>query len=443
MGGNQSIEVPGGGSEGYHVLRVQDNSPGSDAGLEAFFDFIVAIGNTRLNQDNDTLKDLLKANVEKPIKMTVFSSKTQLIRDLMITPSLSWGGQGLLGVSIRFCSFEGASENIWHVLEVQPSSPAAAAGLRSDVDYIIGADTVLNESEDLFTLIESHEGKALKLYVYNLDDDRCREVTLTPNGAWGGEGSLGCGIGYGYLHRIPSDVLEEKAKARAAAAPVTQHSAPPAPSVVQAPASASKPIADGFSDVPLDVSENSTSHSSSAPPADINGLELSASLVSTATTTMPTIPPSRYTPPASYPGLTSSDALLSSSGPSSSQSAIVSSVIPGEPTPLAAQPKVAVSLTSTMPDISSLNISSTSSAGEPASTPMPALPPFNSDVLSSLNLPPLDLSKLPSFDTNLLKNSQPGALPADLSSLPPLPQMPTLNLGTAPAMTTAPPTTTS
>ena len=22
-------------------------------------------------------------------------------------------------------------------------------------------------------------------------------------GAWGGEGSLGCGIGYGYLHRIP------------------------------------------------------------------------------------------------------------------------------------------------------------------------------------------------------------------------------------------------
>ena len=30
-----------------------------------------------------------------------------------------------------------------------------------------------------------------------------REVSITPNGAWGGEGSLGCGIGYGYLHRIP------------------------------------------------------------------------------------------------------------------------------------------------------------------------------------------------------------------------------------------------
>jgi hypothetical protein len=33
--------------------------------------------------------------------------------------------------------------------------------------------------------------------------DNVREVLLTPNTAWGGEGSLGCGIGYGYLHRIP------------------------------------------------------------------------------------------------------------------------------------------------------------------------------------------------------------------------------------------------
>ena len=32
----------------------------AQAGLEAFFDFIVAIGNTRLDQDNDTLKNLLK-----------------------------------------------------------------------------------------------------------------------------------------------------------------------------------------------------------------------------------------------------------------------------------------------------------------------------------------------------------------------------------------------
>ena len=43
----------------------------------------------------------------------------------------------------------------------------------------------------------------MKLYVYNCELDNVREVLLTPNFGWGGEGSLGCGIGYGYLHRIP------------------------------------------------------------------------------------------------------------------------------------------------------------------------------------------------------------------------------------------------
>ncbi|CAG4981074.1 unnamed protein product [Parnassius apollo] len=203
MGSNQSAEVPGGGSEGYHVLRVQDGSPGQKANLEPFFDFIVAIENIRLDQDNDTLKELLKKNVEKPIKMLIYSSKTQSVREVLITPSSSWGGQGLLGVSIRFCSFEGANENVWHVLEVHPSSPAEIAGLKPFTDYIIGADSIMHESEDLFTLIEAHEGRALKLFVYNTSDDTCREVHITPNHNWGGQGSLGCGIGYGYLHRIP------------------------------------------------------------------------------------------------------------------------------------------------------------------------------------------------------------------------------------------------
>lgn len=204
MGGSQSSAIPGGGTEGYHVLRVQENSPGHKAGLEAFFDFIVAIGNTRLNQDNDVLKDILKANIEKPVVMTVYSSKTQMVRDVEIIPSSMWGGHGLLGVSIRFCSFEGANENVWHVLDVSPQSPAEAAGLRPYGDFIIGSDSVLHESEDLFTLIDAHESRPLKLYVYNTDTDGCREVTITPNKGWGGDGSLGCGIGYGYLHRIPT-----------------------------------------------------------------------------------------------------------------------------------------------------------------------------------------------------------------------------------------------
>jgi len=35
------------------ILQVQENSPGHRAGLEAFFDFIVSIGNTRLVSFDD------------------------------------------------------------------------------------------------------------------------------------------------------------------------------------------------------------------------------------------------------------------------------------------------------------------------------------------------------------------------------------------------------
>ncbi|KAG1969527.1 Golgi reassembly-stacking protein [Pimephales promelas] len=173
------------------------------------------------NQENDLLKDLLKANVEKPVKMEVYSTKTMRIRELEVVPSNMWGGQGLLGASVRFCSFQGANENVWHVLDVEPNSPAALAGLQEYSDFIVGADQVLQDSEDFFSLIEAHEGKPLKLLVYNTETNKCREVIVTPNGAWGGEGSLGCGIGYGYLHRIPAQPDSPKSeKISAKASPV-------------------------------------------------------------------------------------------------------------------------------------------------------------------------------------------------------------------------------
>ncbi|CAL2041064.1 unnamed protein product [Caenorhabditis brenneri] len=210
MGSSESVPIPGGGTEGYHVLRVQENSPGAIAGLEPFFDFIVSIGNIRLDKDNDTMKEVLKQHIDKPLEITVYNSKSQSVRQTSIIPSQNWGGQGLLGVSIRFCSFDGASQHVWHIISVQPNSPASLAGLIADTDYILGAESVLHQADDLIALVQANEGKPLKLYVYNVDTDVVREVSLTPNSAWGGEGCLGCDIGYGYLHRIPVSVDRSK-----------------------------------------------------------------------------------------------------------------------------------------------------------------------------------------------------------------------------------------
>ncbi|XP_041662828.1 Golgi reassembly-stacking protein 2 [Cheilinus undulatus] len=281
MGGSPSVEIPGGGTEGYHVLRVQENSPGHQAGLEPFFDFIISICDTRLNKDNDTLKELLKMNVERPVTMVLYSSKTLAVREATVIPSNMWGGQGLLGVSIRFCSFEGANENVWHVLEVEPNSPAALAGLRAHTDYIIGADTVMNESEDLFSVVETYEGKELKLYVYNTETDSCREVLITPNCDWGGEGSLGCGIGYGYLHRIPTVPFSEGKRS------FSQTASEPAP-----------PHKDGFTEVTLSaviptVPVTVSSSASTGLEQSLSGLSVGSdltSVVSSAQTGSPPVP---------------------------------------------------------------------------------------------------------------------------------------------------------
>ncbi|OTF83452.1 Golgi reassembly-stacking protein-like protein, partial [Euroglyphus maynei] len=155
------------------------------------------------NQMNDDLKDILKSHVDKSLRLLVFNSKYQNVRQVDIVPTNNWNGQGLLGVSIRFASFENANENVWHVLDVAPNSPADIAGLKSYRDYIIGADSFLQDNDDIFNLIQTYEGKPLKLFVYNVDTDSCREVTIVPNSNWGGSGLLGCDIGYGYLHRIP------------------------------------------------------------------------------------------------------------------------------------------------------------------------------------------------------------------------------------------------
>ncbi|XP_051835335.1 Golgi reassembly-stacking protein 1 isoform X2 [Antechinus flavipes] len=204
--------------------------------------------------------------MEKPVKLEVYSIKTLRVREVEVVPSNMWGGQGLLGASVRFCSFQRANEHVWHVLDVEPSSPAALAGLQPYTDYVVGSDQILQESEDFFTLIESHEGKPLKLMVYNSETDSCREVVVTPNGAWGGEGSLGCGIGYGYLHRIPtvSPKKPQESGLPAALPPETPSSSPDQGGYTEASLQAPDSPFDGAPDV-LDVDRSAASGSDACP----------------------------------------------------------------------------------------------------------------------------------------------------------------------------------
>lgn len=57
-------------------------------------------------------------------------------------------------------------------------------------------------------LIEDYINRPLRLYVYNHEYGVTRPVTITPSRGWGGEGALGCVLGFGALHRVPAELEE-------------------------------------------------------------------------------------------------------------------------------------------------------------------------------------------------------------------------------------------
>jgi len=51
--------------------------------------------------------------------------------------------------------------------------------------------------------VEVNEGQEIRLWAYNVDQETAREVALTPNRGWGGQGMLGCDVSFGYFNKIP------------------------------------------------------------------------------------------------------------------------------------------------------------------------------------------------------------------------------------------------
>ncbi|KDE07189.1 hypothetical protein MVLG_02589 [Microbotryum lychnidis-dioicae p1A1 Lamole] len=208
----------------FHVLRVAERSPADESGVEPFFDFVVGVNGRPLGDDIDLLMRMSQQFEERQISLQLYSTKRKELRDVPIVPSRAWslnlnrsgskggnadgeggeGGASLLGLSLRLCDPQHALDQVWHVLEILEGSPAQSAGLVPFGDWIIAySGGILRGEGDFYDVVEAHVDKPLRLFVYNADYDVTRETILIPNRSWGGEGLLGCGVGYGLLHRIP------------------------------------------------------------------------------------------------------------------------------------------------------------------------------------------------------------------------------------------------
>lgn len=135
----------------------------------------------------------------------LWSAKGQRTRELHI---LVPADTRSLGLSLQWTPLAVAS-NVWHVLDVPANSPADHAGLLPYSDYILGTpDGILHGESGLGELVDDYIGRPLKLWVYNNEYNVTREVEIVPSREWGGEGALGCVLGYGALHRLPAPLSE-------------------------------------------------------------------------------------------------------------------------------------------------------------------------------------------------------------------------------------------
>ncbi|KAH8910884.1 golgi reassembly stacking protein [Coniochaeta sp. PMI_546] len=190
------------GAFGFQVLRNEN----LQLGIEPWFDYIVGI-NGRMIDDSDPrlFAQEVRNCAGSSVMLGLWSAKGQRTRAMHIpvpadTPSL--------GLTLQWTPLSVVS-NIWHVLDVPASSPADIAGLIPYSDYILGTpEGVLHGEGGLSELVEDHIGRPLRLYVYNNEYNVTREVTIQPSRDWGGEGALGCVLGYGALHRLPAPLNE-------------------------------------------------------------------------------------------------------------------------------------------------------------------------------------------------------------------------------------------
>ncbi|KAJ3251063.1 Golgi reassembly-stacking protein 2 [Chytriomyces hyalinus] len=205
---------------GYHVLSVTRGSSAHAHGIEAHFDYIVAVDGVAVADTDVTLLERAvshhsdpsysNASSDSKVALLVWNSRSTLVRPVSVSVPM--------GVTVRMCALRHARERVWRVLNVLSNSPAEDAGLHPSSDYIIGtteADSLnslfpLKDRDDLFRLVESRIGSSVSLTVYSSVLQSIRVVVLSPRFDWGGPGCMGCDIGYGPHHRIPVPIQSEK-----------------------------------------------------------------------------------------------------------------------------------------------------------------------------------------------------------------------------------------
>jgi hypothetical protein len=171
--------------------------------------------------------NILQKSNKCRVFLRVFNILDEKIREATVIPNSEWGGEGALGATIRFETWLPDQGNV-HVMKVFPKSPACEAGLVEGDDFILGTDDATTPTIDYFAKAVGTKTE-VTIFVFSSSSGSVRKVTIGLNPNWGGEGSLGCDIADGFLHRLTSSVPADSPPVPQSAS--TEH--PSAPTVME------------------------------------------------------------------------------------------------------------------------------------------------------------------------------------------------------------------
>lgn len=64
-------------------------------------------------------------------------------------------------------------------------------------------DLLFDGPDEFFEIVLHNEKRPVRIYVYSVRTESVREVIITPDRSWGGDGCLGCGVAAGLFHAVP------------------------------------------------------------------------------------------------------------------------------------------------------------------------------------------------------------------------------------------------
>ncbi len=154
--------------------------------------------------EDGTFVSMIRSSEDKALPLLVYNARSSTVREIVMVPTKSWPGEGLIGITIRHSSFAEAFKVAFRIVSVFPNGPAADCGLQSHTDYIVGALSALfTEEAELERAVASFQRRPLELLVYSSSTGALRETAIIPDAGWGGKGSIGAELGRGVLHSLP------------------------------------------------------------------------------------------------------------------------------------------------------------------------------------------------------------------------------------------------